>query len=368
MFGGAKFVDTHELEFEDKKITFNKAIIATGSRPLIPPVSGLVNSSYLTNENLFSLDQLPQSIIIMGGGAIGCEMASALNRLGVVVTLVEMGPTILPREDAELVAKLTDIMRSEGVKILTQSKINAVHEKKGAVRAQVVDSSGKESELQVEKLLVAVGRLPNIENLNLSGLDIKFSKRAVQTNSYMQTSCSNIFAAGDVVGPYQFSHMAWYQGMIAARNASMPFFQKKISYQTVAWVTFTAPELAHLGLTEREAQEKFPNQIEVISKPYTQIDRAVTDRATQGIAKYILDKKGRLLGAQILGARAGEIMDELLFIKQHNIPFYKLGSVVHAYPTYCEINWHASRKAYINRLERSIFVRLYKWLFFSSKN
>ncbi len=359
LFGNVRFIDNHTLDLDGRTITFSKAIITTGSSPFVPPIDGLDDVDWLTNENFFSLEDLPPSLLILGGGAIGCEMASALNRLGVTVSLIEMHDRLLPKEDEEVVALLTETMQKEGVKIYTGMKATRIAQENGATKMHVEDQKGNVQILSAEKLFFAVGRTPNIEGLDLDKIGVKITKKNIITDNTMRTSVKNIYAAGDVVGPYLFSHMAWYQGMIAARNATIPFFKAKIKYDTVAWVTFTAPELARVGLTEKEARERW-GSIKVFTKPYHELDRAITDRTTNGLAKYILNKKGRLVGAHIIGARAGEILDELVFANYHDIPFYQIGSIVHVYPTYSEMNWHAAKKAYVDHLENSFFIKLLK--------
>ncbi len=360
LFGVPRFINNHSILLNGTTITFGKAIITTGSSAFVPPLKGIDSVEYLTNGNFFSLEKLPKSLLILGGGAIGCEMASALNRLGVQITLLEMGDRILPKEDEEVVALVSRTMIDEGVEIITSAKANSVAKKNNGVALQIEDGKGAVRELCAEKILFAIGRTPNIAGLGLEELGVEVTKRGIVTDNKMRTAVKNIYAAGDVVGPYQFSHMAWYQGVIAARNASIPFFKTSVKYDTVAWVTFTAPELARMGLTEKEARERCES-IKVFVKPYHELDRAITDRTTNGLAKYITDKKGRLVGAHIIGSRAGEMLDELVLAKIHCIPFYKIGSIVHVYPTYSEMNWHAAKKAYIDHLENNFFIRIARW-------
>ncbi len=360
LFGPPRFIDNHTIQLNGSTITFGKAIITTGSSPLVPPLEGIDSINYLTNENFFSLDTLPKSLLILGGGAIGCEMASALNRLGAVVTIIEMNDRILPKEDEEVVELVSRTMKDEGVEIITNAKATRVAKKNDGVALQFEDEKGNIRELFAEKILFAVGRRPNIEGLGLEELGVETTKKNIVTDNKMRTAVSSIYAAGDVVGPYQFAHMAWYQGMIAARNATIPFFKSKINHDMAAWVTFTAPELARTGLTEKEAREKYGN-IKLFVKPYHELDRAITDRTTNGLAKYITDKKGQLVGAHIVGSRAGELLDELVFAKIHRIPFYEIGSIVHVYPTYSEMNWYAAKKAYVDHLENNFFIKIARW-------
>ncbi|HLE76764.1 MAG TPA: FAD-dependent oxidoreductase [Candidatus Babeliales bacterium] len=359
LFGSASFIDRNSIDLDGRAISFSKAIIATGSSPFVPSIAGIDKVDYLTNHNLFSLDELPKSLIILGGGPIGCEMASALNRLGVDVQLVEMADRILPHEDEELIALLSDTMQQEGVRIRTGMKAIQVAHENGSIVLHVQDHREKVEILSAEKILIAVGRFPNNAELNLDAIGVKYDAKHIVTDATMRTSALNIYAAGDAVGPYRFSHMAWYQAVTAARNATIPFFKTKIDYTAVDWVTFTAPELARMGLTELQAREKY-GKITVYRKPYCQLDRAITDRTTTGLAKYIVDAKGQLVGAHIFGARAGELLAELIMARMHGIPFYKISAFIHAYPTYSELNWHAAKKAYIDHLEKNIFIRMLK--------
>jgi pyruvate/2-oxoglutarate dehydrogenase complex dihydrolipoamide dehydrogenase (E3) component len=345
LFGTIQFLDDHHLQLDERTISFNKAIITTGSHPFVPPIEGLDSVPYLTNVNLFHLKQLPQSMIILGGGAIGAEMASALNRLGVAITMIEMNDRILPKEDAELVVLLTDTLLKEGVTIRTGMQVTNVKQDGDGVRVIAKDSRGAQHELQSEKLLVAVGRRPTIEGLGLEAVGVQTNTRGIVVNTKLQTTVKNIYAAGDVVGPYQFSHMAWYQAVVATRNAIVPIFKQKLNYADVIWATFTAPELASAGLTEEQAREKYGDTIIVHRKPYAEIDRAVTDRTKNGLAKFICNKKGYLIGIHILGARAGDIIHEAQLIKAFKKRFESLHSVIHAYPTYAELIWHVSNQS-----------------------
>ena len=253
--GAARFIDRNTIEVGGKRVRAKKFIITTGSSPFVPSIDGLDTVDYLTNENLFELDTLPESIVIIGGGAIGAEMACALNNLGVKVTIVEMQDRMLVHEDEELVEILQAHLREQGITILTNTAVVQVAKDGERVVITCKDEKGNQDVL-TEKVLVAVGRQPNLDGLNLDGIGVKTNKRGIETNNKLQTSVPNIYACGDVVGPYQFSHMAFYQAVIAGRNALFPF-GPKLNYDNVIWCTFTGPELAHAGLTEQEARKKF---------------------------------------------------------------------------------------------------------------
>lgn len=350
------FIDTHRIQVNSREITSDKFIITTGSSPFVPPVQGLNKIKYYTNENIFTMQKFPSSMIIMGGGPIGIELASAFNRLGVIVTIIEMAPVILIREDAELAGILAGILKSEGVKILTGCEV--VRVEKGKKTAVVYKSDGKEEKISGEALLVAVGRKPNTENLGLERIGVKHDRRGIAVSRYLRTSVKNIYAAGDVVGPYQFSHMANYQAITAVSNAFLPV-KKKINYNHVPWCTYTNPEFAHSGMTEDEARKEH-GSVKIFRALFSGIDRARTDKTENGIAKIICNKKGKILGIHILGERAGEIMHEAHLAKSLGIPVHKLNSVIHAYPTYSEILKQIGREAYIDKIQNNIFIKLIK--------
>lgn len=354
-----RFVDAHNVEASGKKMSAKKFLIATGSSPLIPPIPGLDAVPYYTNENIFSLDTLPSSLIILGGGPIGIELAQAMNRLGVAVTVIEMAPAILIREEAELSARLSDILTREGVRLMTGAKVVRVENAGG--KTVIYEKDGAQGRAEADAVLVAAGRKPNIEGLALDQIGIVADRRGIAVDSCLRTTVKNIYAAGDVVGPYQFSHIANYQAILAVSNAFLPF-NKRVNYNAVPWCTFTDPELARSGLTEAEAREKYGSKIRVYRAEYAKLDRARTERATEGLAKFVCDTRGKLLGIHILGERAGEVLHEAHAARALGIPLYKLNDVIHTYPTYSELTRQAARAAYIERIASNPVVRLVKWL------
>lgn len=349
------FHDPHTLSVDGVLMTSDKFLIATGSSPLVPGIQGIDAVRVLTNETVFSLEKLPGSMIILGAGPIGAEMAMALNRLGVQVTLVEMSRSILPREDREMSDLLADIMKRDGVKLVTG--VVAAGVSGGEKKSLICRAQGRERRIRADSLLIAAGRAPNTSGLDLEAAGVVYSKKGISVNGYLQTSAKNIFAAGDVVGPYQFSHVANYQAIAATSNAFLPF-RRKVSYEHVPWCIFTDPELARSGLTEQEARERFGRSVRVYRVPYAGLDRAAADRAPSGLAKIICAASGKILGIHILGERAGELMHEAHGAKSLGIPLYRLNSVIHAYPTYNDAIRQASREAYIDRIRRNVFVRL----------
>ncbi len=357
------FVDANTIDVNGTKMTSKKFIITTGSSPMVPQIKGLDQVPFYTNENIFTLEKLPASMVIMGGGPIGIELASAFNRLGVKVSVIEMARTILIREDPELSGILAGILEKEGVKLFTGSRVLSVENP--ANPNVVYESNGIQSKISAETILIAAGRKPNIEGLALDKIGIKYDSRGITVDRYLRTSIKNIYAAGDVIGPYQFSHIANYQAILAVSNAFLPV-KKRVNYDAVPWCTFTDPELARSGLTENEARERFGSGVSVYRVPYSSLDRARTDKSSQGLAKFVCSRKGKILGINILGERAGEVMHEAHAARTLKIPLFRLNSVIHVYPTYSEIVRLAARAAYIDRIQNNPIVRLVK-LFRRSK-
>jgi len=349
----AEFIDRHTLKVGENRITAAKFIIASGSSPLIPPLKGLSQVPYLTNENLFELEKLPESMLIIGAGPIGVEMAQAFNRLGVEVNLIQRSERILKKEEASLSKRLAQILIEEGINLITGFEALKV-EADAKIMLTVADQEGNQKKLHGERLMIAAGRKANIESLKLDKLGLKTDRQGIVTDNKMRTNIKNIYASGDVVGPYLFSHISYQEGITAAVNALSPLAFKKMSYQNIIWVTYTDPELAHLALTEAEARKEYGDQIKIYEVDYSDLDRALTE-SEKGKAKFICNNKGKLLGAHILGERAGEIIHSCQILKSFDLPFKKLQSVIHAYPTYSEIIRDGAKEAYIsdwkNRLE-----------------
>ncbi|MBI5407634.1 MAG: FAD-dependent oxidoreductase [Nitrospirae bacterium] len=357
LFGPPRFVDNHQIELNGKRLSAKRFIISTGSSPLIPPIEGLNTIPYLTNETIFSLEQLPPSLIVLGGGPIGAELASAFNLLGVDVSLVHKYDRILNREDPELVERLSQKLTEDGMSLLTGYQPLKFSMKEGQIALALQDAKNQTKEIQAGALLMAIGRKANVEGLDLEKAGIEYTLKGIRTNPTLQTTAPNIYACGDVVGPYRFSHMAEYQAIIATQNALFPF-KKRVDYRDVTWTVFTDPEIAHAGLTEEEARKVHGDHIKIYRYEYRHIDRGKTDAAEFGMSKFICDPKGRLIGAHILGARAGEIIHEAQVAKSLGIPFYKLYSVIHIYPTFTDMVKHPAKLCYIDRLRNNPFLKI----------
>jgi pyruvate/2-oxoglutarate dehydrogenase complex dihydrolipoamide dehydrogenase (E3) component len=357
LFGAPKFLDSNRISLGDKVLTAKKFMIATGSSAFIPPIEGLASVPYLSNENLFDLETLPTSMIILGAGPIGMEMASALNHLGVAVSVVEMSERIMLHEDEELARLLADHLASEGISLLTGTKAVRAARKNSGIALTVEDAQKERRDLQAASVLVAVGRKPNVEGMDLEKAGVQYSPKGIRTDEFLRTTAPNIVACGDVVGPYQFSHMTEYQAVTAIRNVFLPF-RKKVNYDTVAWCTFTDPELAHAGLTENEARERHGDAIRVYRYEYKNTDRGRTDLAEFGRAKFICDRRGRLLGAHILGKRAGELIHEAQLLRHLNLSFTKIASMIHVYPTFADVVRQPAKLLYVDRLRNNPVLKL----------
>lgn len=365
LFGRPQFIDNHSIDLNGKTLSAKTFIIATGSSAFIPPIEGLTSVPYLTNETIFDLERLPKSMTVLGGGPIGIELAAALNRLGVEITVIEMNGHILVREDKELVQILTERLGEEGLRIMTKTRAIKFLRENEKIVLIVEDEDNQRSEIKADSLLVAIGRKANVGDLKLEKAGVEYTPKGIKTDNKLRTTAGNIYACGDVVGPYQFSHMAEYQAVIATRNALLPI-KTKANYDNVAWCTFTDPELAHAGLTEQEAREKYGDNIKVYRHEYRNIDRGKTDVSEAGMSKFICDTRWRLVGAHILGNRAGDLIHEPQLVKSLGIPFYKLYSVIHIYPTFTDIIKHPSKLCYIDRLRNNIFLKVLK-VFFGKK-
>jgi len=357
LFGAPTFIDNHRISLGDKIISSDKFMIATGTSAFIPPIEGLASVPYLSNENLFDIETLPPSMIILGAGPIGMEMASAMNHLGVAVTVVEMSSRIMIREDEELTKLLADHLVAEGISILTGTKAVRAAQRDGVITLTVEDAQKHRRDLQAASVLVSVGRKPNVEGMDLEKAGVQYSPKGIKTDEFLRTTAPNIVACGDVVGPYQFSHMTEYQAVTAIRNAFLPF-RKKVNYDTVAWCTFTDPEFAHAGLTENEARERYGGAISVYRYEYKNTDRGRTDLAEFGRAKFICDKRGRLVGAHILGERAGELIHEAQLLRHLNLSFTKIASMIHVYPTFTDVVRQPAKLLYVDRLRNNPVLKL----------
>ena len=345
-FGQATFRSKHEIDLNGDTLSSERFIIATGSRPRVPPVEGLREVGYLTNEDVFDLQHLPPSLIVVGGGPVGMELAQAFARLGSQVTLIQGPERVLPREDVEVSDALAEALARDGVILEPGARMARAfkHGEKKVVEAKRGDTIVA---VEADEILLALGRSPNVEGLNLEAAGVTYDQKGIKTNAYLQTSTSNIFAIGDVLGGYLFSHVAAYQAGVAVRNALVPIGRKKVNYRVLPWATFTDPESARVGVTEEEARRQ-GQQVRVIHFPWSEIDRAQTEGEREGFIKIILSSKGdKILGAHLVGGRAGELLGELALAMQHNLGLPAILATIHAYPTLSTGVQQAAFEAYL---------------------
>lgn len=331
-FGVVSFKSPTELVLNDEEITSRSTVIATGSRPTIPAIEGLQEAGYLTNEDVFDLTALPASLAIIGGGPISVELGQAFGRLGSRVSIIQRAERILPKEDPEVSATIAAVFQSEGIDITTETQVLKVS-RKGKKKVVTLKQENRVWNIEADEILLAVGRRPNVEGLNLMEAGIAYDSKGIKVDEYLQTSTPNILAIGDVIGGYLFTHVAAYQAGIAVRNAVLPVGKKKTDYRVVPWCTFTDPEAARVGLTPQEAEQLY-KQTRVVKLPWAEIDRAQTENETTGFIKLVLaGKKDEIVGAHMVGAHAGELLGEMALAMQHNLTINDIFNTIHAYPT-----------------------------------
>lgn len=357
----AQFIDEKTIQAGDHTIEAHQFVIATGSTAAIPPIPGLTEVPYLTNETIFNLREKPSHLIVIGGGPIGCELAQAFLYLGVKVTLLEAF-TILPRDEPELVAIIRDTFKKEGLAIYEKVKVLSVHQNNSAIEINI-ENNGQKETITGSHLLVAAGRKANVDHLNLEKAKVAFTPKGIQVDKRLRTTNKSIFAIGDIAGPYQFTHMANYQAGIVIRNAIFKL-PASVDYRAVPWVTYVYPELAHVGMTEADAINQHLN-IRVLTLDLSRNDRAQTERETTGKIKIIVTQKGKILGASILGAHAGELILPWTLLIKHNKTLRDLTDTIIAYPTLSEISKQVASEFYRPKLFSNTvkrLVNLVKWI------
>ena len=338
VFGKAQFVARRFLEVGDTSVTARRFIVATGSAPVIPSIPGLDSVPYFTNETLFDSAPEPRHLLVLGGGPVGVEMAQAYRRLGAEVTLVE-GKRLLGRDDPELVAIVRAQLIEDGVTIHEETPITAV-EADGAGIALTCGSGDASLRLSGSHLLVAAGRRPKIEGLGLEDAGVALNDGVPLIDARLRTTNKRIFAIGDVVGPYRFTHTASYQARIVITNALFRL-PARVRYDAVPWVTYTDPELAHVGLSEAEARAK-SNEVRILRFPFEENDRAIAEGATRGLVKVVATRRGRVLGASIVGAHAGELIRPWVLAVKYRLGVGKLAQAIVPYPTLSEASARAA--------------------------
>ncbi len=356
--GAATFLDAHRISVNGRTVSARNFILATGTSPFIPDIPGLSSVNFLTNETLYDLEDLPRSILILGGGVDGLEYASAFARLGVQTTVVEMATRLLPPADRELVNHLLRSLRTEGIRLQTGAKAVNFESRQGKAVLKVQSQDGLAEEIEAESVLVAVGRKPELAGLGLEKAGVSVNARGIMTDRRLRTSAPNIYACGDIAGPYQLATTAEAQAIVAATNALLPV-KRSVDYRNNVYVIFTEPPLAWIGLTEEEAHARYGRKLTTYRFSYSGMRRALIDGHETGMAKILCDGRGRIVGAHILGEGAAEVIHELQVIRFFNKPLYKLQELTHAYPTYAQaIVGRASQLAFLDKMACNPFVDL----------
>ncbi len=337
--GNAMLLSPWEVDVDGKRLTARTIIVATGARPLVPKIPGLSDVEYLTSDSLWQLEELPKKLVVLGGGPIGCELSQSFTRFGAQVTQVEMLPRILAREDVDVSEQIQKRFEAEGIHVAANHKALRV-EKSGDGGLLICENNGQEVQFKFDKLLLALGRKPNIEGFGLDKLGVRIAaKGTIEANEKLQTNFPNIYVCGDVAGPYQFTHTASHQAWYASVNGLLaPFYSFNTDYRVIPWATFTDPEVARVGLSEQEAKEQnIP--YEVTRYELDDLDRAITDGHDYGFVKVITASgKDRILGAVIVGAHAGDLLAEFVLAMKYNIGLNKILGTIHTYPTMAEAN------------------------------
>ncbi|MGH7712695.1 MAG: dihydrolipoyl dehydrogenase family protein, partial [Gemmatimonadaceae bacterium] len=351
--GPTTFSDPHTLVSGDRRIVAKYVVVCTGARARIPDVAGLETVPYLTYDQLFDVDRLPAHLLVLGAGPLGVEQTQAFRRLGAEVTLV--GPTLLPREEPETQTLVAEFLEHEGVRVL-RSRATAARR-----YDKQIELTAAQDVARGDLLLISTGRVPNVHGLALERAGVGYSERGIAVNRYLQTNVSHIYACGDVIGGPQFSHLAGWQCFRAVRNALLPGRAAALP-QILPTVTFTDPEVARVGLLEREARDRYGSSVRAHTWPLTNSDRAVCDGDVQGFIKLITRKDRLILGATIVAARAGEMIDEIAVAMARKLTIDDLAGAIHAYPTWTITLQQFAAAILIQRFGRSRSASFLRWL------
>lgn len=364
--GDATIISPYGVMVNGRVLTAKNIVIATGARPLMPPIPGLDTVDPLTSDSLWSLERFPKKLLVMGAGSIGCELAQAFQRLGVDVTLVDMAPRIMPREDEDVSEYVLERFQDEGVHVVLNQKIEAFEKTETGGLVRLSNGSGQQT-VEFDRVLVAVGRKANIEGFGLESLGLEVSPRGtLEVDEYLRTRFPNIYACGDVAGPYQFTHTASHQAWYASVNALFGKFKKfRVDYKVIPWATFTDPEVARVGLSETEAIEKGV-EYEVTRYGIDDLDRAIADNSAKGFVK-VLTAKGsdRILGCTIVGEQAGELITEFVTAMKHGLGLNKILSTIHIYPTMSEANKYVAgewKRAHVSNFTMKCLEGFHSWM------
>ncbi|MEZ4815554.1 MAG: FAD-dependent oxidoreductase [Bdellovibrionota bacterium] len=342
--GEAKILSPYEVQVNGKTLTTKNIVIATGARPLVPKITGLDKIPFLTSDNVWSLNELPKKLLVLGGGPIGCELAQSFARLGSEVTLVEMAPRLMAREDEEVSQHIEKQFKKEGMHVLTSHKAVEFSAGANGMNTLKCDHNGKDVVLEFDQVLVALGRAANTKGFGLENIGVEVSNKGTLSHDpFLRTKYPNVYVCGDVAGPYQFTHTAAHQAWFAAVNALFsPIVKFKADYRVIPWCTFTDPEVARVGMNESEAKSSNVD-FDVTRYGIDDLDRAIADSDAKGFVKVITAKgSDKILGATIVSAHAGDMITEFITAMKYNLGLNKILGTIHIYPTFSEANKYAA--------------------------
>jgi pyruvate/2-oxoglutarate dehydrogenase complex dihydrolipoamide dehydrogenase (E3) component len=326
--GSPRFLDAYTLVVDETTLITDNVLLATGAHAFIPPIAGLEGVDYLTYESIWDLEALPEHLLVVGAGPVGCEMAQAFRRLGSRVTMVISRDRVLPRDEPEASQVLAQVFAAEGINLRLNARAERVRQEGEAIH---VMAGGEE--LVGDALLLAAGRRPNVKGLDLERAGVTYTEKGIQVDDNLRTSQRHIYAAGDCVGSHQFTHYAGWQAAMAVRNALLPGASKGVT-DHVPWTTFTDPEVARIGKSEAQAREEFGDTVQTFEWPMEHVDRARAEGDTAGFMKLVCGKDGKLLGTTIVAGRAGEMIHECIVVMDRGLKVDALANVIHVYPTY----------------------------------
>jgi pyruvate/2-oxoglutarate dehydrogenase complex dihydrolipoamide dehydrogenase (E3) component len=359
--GSAVFTARDRVEVNGRTLVSRRFCIATGGDTLVPPIKGIQDVPYLTHENFFDLRKQPEHLLIIGAGPIGCELGQAMHRLGTKVTLIETLDCILHKDDKELACLMHAYLEEEGITIHVDTRAQKVEARNGVV-ALTCRKKNQDIEVEGDALLLATGKRPRTAGLGLEAAGVVVDKSGIQVNHTMRTTNPQIYAAGDVAGPYLFTHVAEYQAGLVISNALIPLLSRKASFTVVPWVTYTDPELAHVGISEAEARKQFgAAAVRIWKYEPKENDRHIIEGATKGLVKLITRKDGKILGCDMLGANAGDLIHEYALAIRKGLKVGDISGMIHAYPTLALANKRVSDRYYAEKIFKGRIPKIVKW-------
>jgi len=360
LFGDATFRDPHHIEINGEVIAAKRFLIGTGSNPFIPPIPGLAESNYLTNQTIFKLKHLPKQLAILGGGPIGTELALCFARFGSKVTIIHNHDHLLPNVDPEISDILQTVYRREGIQLLLAANTTQIKQSDGRQHISCQTGKGETHTVSADTILVAAGQRANVQDLNLDAAGVTYSPQGIQIDKRLRTSAKHIYAAGDVLDlPYKLTHLAEYQAGVIISNAVFRF-PKKVDYSIVPAVIYSDPEVAIVGMNEQQARDA-GYKPQVLRFDFKDVDRAIIEHETDGLVKLLIHKN-KVIGASMIGLQAGELIAEIVLAMQTKASVRKIADAIHAYPTLAQINRRVVNTYYSEKLFSPLAKRIVKWV------